>query len=437
MSARSEYDKWRASPALSDAERRELLDIADDAAEIESRFFAPLAFGTAGLRGVMALGTNRINVHVIRHATQAFAEVILEKLGGGEVAVCRDCRINSLLFAQEAASVLAGNGIRVRIFDDIRPTPELSFAIRKYGCAAGINITASHNTKEYNGYKVYLSDGAQLPPREARWVAERMEGTDIFASIKRVEYGDAVARGIITVMGEETDEAFLAEALGEAAEPQAVAAVADRLRVVYTPFHGAGYKLVPEALRRLGVRHLYPVPEQMTPDGTFPTVESPNPELPEGFALAGRLAREVGADIIIGTDPDSDRIAVLVRDGAKGGADNPDYVHLSGNKTGVLLIDYVLASKKRAGVLPENPVVLKTIVTTDMARRAARLGGARCFDTFTGFKFMAERKGELESSGEGNVVFSYEESYGYMAGDYVRDKDAVTAAVLITAMTAH
>lgn len=430
MSARTEYEKWLASPALSESERDELLSIADNDEEIESRFFAPLSFGTAGLRGVMALGTNRMNIHVIRHATQAFAEVILRRKGQDcEVAVCHDCRNNSRLFAEEVSSVMAANGIRVRLFEDMRPTPELSFAIRKYACAAGINITASHNTREYNGYKVYWSDGAQLPPAEAALVAERMAEIDIFASIKHTDFRRALADGKIVLMGEETDEAFLKAVLGEATDRDVVAAVADKFKVVYTPFHGTGRLLVPEALRRLGIKHLYTVEEQMIPDGNFPTVESPNPELPEGFKLAEKLAKEVDADIIIGTDPDADRIAVLVRD-------RDCYRHLSGHKTGVLLLDFIIASKNRSNTLPDNPVALKTIVTTDMARRAAEAAGISMFDTFTGFKFMAERKNELEAAGEGNVIFSYEESYGYMVGDYVRDKDAVTAAVLITEMAA-
>ena len=430
VTPRGEYEKWLNSPALSDSERRELESISDDDDEIESRFFASLSFGTAGLRGVMALGTNMMNIHNIRHVTQAFAEIIIERSGDKPtVAICYDCRHNSELFAKEAASIFAGNGIRVGLFDGMRPTPELSFAIRKYGCTAGINITASHNTKEYNGYKVYWSDGAQLPPEEAKLVAERMAELDVFDSIKSVDYKSALKSGDIVLMGAETDEKFLDAVLSEATDPEAVTAVADSFTVVYTPFHGTGRELVPLALYRLGLRNIYTVEEQMLPDGDFPTVESPNPEFEDSFDLAKKLATQVNADIIIGTDPDTDRIAVLTRDG-------DGYTHISGHKTGVLLLDYVIASKKRAGLLPENPVALKTIVTTEMARRIAEHHGIAIQDTFTGFKFMAERKNELESAGTGHVIFSYEESYGYMMGNYVRDKDAVTAAVMIAEMAA-
>jgi phosphoglucomutase len=429
VSAIAELEKWLASPALSDAEKDELKAVRADAAEVEARFFAPLPFGTAGLRGVCGVGLNRMNRHIIRWTTQAFAEIIAQN-GGGEVAVCYDPRHDSLDFARAAAEVFAGNGLRVRIFDDIRPTPELSFAVREYHCAAGVNVTASHNTREYNGYKLYGSYGSQLPPDDASRVAKRMAELDIFADIRRLDFDAAFSQGLITEMGAETDAAFLAAALGEVTDTQIVPEVAERLKIVYTPFHGAGRVLVPEALRRLGVKHLFPVAEQMIPDGDFPTVASPNPENPESFALAVALAERVDADLIIGTDPDSDRIAILVRDSGV-------YTHISGHKTGVLLLDYLLGARKKAGRLPENAVALKTIVTTDMARAVAESHGAQSFDTFTGFKFMAERKRELEQSGAGKVIFAYEESYGYMIGDFVRDKDAVTAAALLTEMTAH
>ncbi|MDR1065369.1 MAG: phospho-sugar mutase [Oscillospiraceae bacterium] len=429
----AEYERWLASPALSESELRELRDIAADSREIESRFSGGLQFGTAGLRGVMALGTNRMNIYTVRLATQAFAEIILERLGGdNEVAVCRDCRVNSRKFAEEASSVLAGNGLRVRIFDDMRPTPELSFAIRRYGCAAGINITASHNTKEYNGCKVYWTDGAQLPPDAARAVAERMEKLDVFDSIKRADYADAAARDLVTVMGRETDELFLESVLAEARRCGAdtdMNAPGRELRIAYTPFHGAGRVLVPEALARLGYKNVFTVNAQMTPDGDFPTVSSPNPENPESFALALNTAESARADIIIGTDPDCDRVAVLAR--REGG-----FAHMSGHKTGVLLLNFIAGGLRRAGAMPDKPVALKSIVTTDMARRAAEVHGVRCIDTFTGFKFMAEMKNKLEAEGSGSVIFSYEESYGYMAGDFVRDKDAVTASALIAEMSA-
>ncbi len=433
MDILSAYTAWRQSPALTDAERRELDAIADDPKEIESRFFSPLTFGTAGLRGVMGLGLYRMNRYVVRHATQAFAEVILEDCGHNTapaIAICYDCRIGSREFSEDAAAVMAANGIAVRLFESPRPTPELSFAVREYGLSAGINVTASHNPKEYNGYKVYWADGAQLPPHHADAIARKMSELDVFGSVRMADYAEAVQDGRIVLMGTETDERFLQNVMAQANDPGAVLAVAETFKMVFTPFHGTGYRLVPEALRRLGIKHLLCVPEQMELDGTFPTVKSPNPENPEGFYLAVDLARENGADFILGTDPDADRVGIMVRDRSG------EYITISGNKTGVLLLDYVISAKKRAGTMPEHPVALKTIVTTEMARRVCEENGVRCIDTFTGFKFMAERKNELEDSGEGKVIFSYEESYGYMLGDYVRDKDAITASLVLTEMAA-
>ena len=434
MDYMQEYQKWLTSGTLTAEEQAELEAIKDDPKEIESRFYGPLEFGTAGLRGTMAVGLHHMNIYVIRHATQAFANVIAaegEEAKRKGVAVCMDCRNNSMTFARAAAEVCAANGIHVRIFDALRPTPELSFAVRHYGCQAGINVTASHNPKEYNGYKVYWSDGAQLPPHHAEAIARELEKIDIFTGIKTMAYDDAVAQGLIEVIGQETDEAFLQEVMAMVTDPQAIPAVADSFKLVYTPFHGCGYKLVPEALRRAGIKHLLCVPEQMVIDGNFPTVVSPNPENPEGFYLAVDLAKANDVDFILGTDPDSDRVGIMVRD--KDGT----YKTVTGNQTGVLLLDYLMGAMARTGRLPEKPVALKTIVTTEMARAVAEAHGAACYDTFTGFKFLAEKKDKLEAAGEGKVVFSYEESYGYMLGDFVRDKDAVTASLLLTEMAAY
>ena len=433
MSYQQSYEKWLHSPALSDQEKAELSAIAHDEKEKESRFFGPLEFGTAGLRGTMAVGLNRMNIHVIRHATQAFAQVILSQgkdAARQGIAICFDCRNHSQEFAREAACVMAGNGIPVRLFSAMRPTPELSFAVREYGCIAGINVTASHNPKEYNGYKVYWADGAQLPPHHASAIAGKMEVLDLFDSIVRMDYEQAMAQGLITLLGSETDEAFLSHVMAQANDPQVVARVADRFRMVYTPFHGTGYQLIPEALHRLGMKHVLCVPQQMVPDGNFSTVVSPNPENPEGFYLAVDLARKEGANFILGSDPDADRVGIMVLN------DRGEYQVLSGNHTGVLMLDYLIGAKRRAGTMPDHPVALKTIVTTEMARKVAQSNGVACFDTFTGFKFMAEKKNALEASGEGTVIFSYEESFGYMLGDYVRDKDAVTAALILTEMAA-
>ena len=430
---KEEYQHWLDSPALNESEWEELNSIADDEKEIESRFFEPLSFGTAGLRGTMKLGLHHMNIHVIRHVTQSFANVINNE--GVETAlkgivICYDCRQNSQEFAREAACVMAANGIKVRLFPSLHPTPELSFAIRYYGAAAGINVTASHNPKEYNGYKVYWSDGAQLPPQKAEQIAEQMEEIDLFNDFSTCDYDEAVEKGQILLLDEETDEAFLNRVLGQAIDREAVEAVADRFKVVYTPFHGCGYKLIPEALRRLGIRNLYPVEEQMVIDGTVPTVESPNPENPEGFALAVELARKVGSDLIIGSDPDADRVGVLVRKGE-------DYIPITGNQMGVLLLDYIIKARYRTDTMPDHPGAVKSIVTTEMAKEVCRRNNVHMEDTFTGFKFMAERIAQWEQEGSYQYIFAYEESYGYMMGDYVRDKDAVTASVLIAEMAAY
>ena len=428
-----EYQRWLDSPALSEEEWGELNAIREDEKEIRERFFAPLEFGTAGLRGTMKTGLHNMNIHIIRHATQAFADVICAE---GEAAmkkgivIAHDCRLNGRQFAEEAAAVMAANGIYVRIFDELRPTPELSFAVRYYGATAGLNVTASHNPKEYNGYKVYWSDGAQLPPQHADHIAQRMAETDLFTCYKTCDYKEAVKNGAIAVIGEETDEAFLGEVMKQAINPGAVAAVADEFRIVYTPFHGCGYKLVPEALKRLGMKHVFPVPEQMVIDGNFPTVVSPNPENPEGFYLAVALAKKVDSDLIIGTDPDSDRVGTMVRN-----ADG-EYVTITGNQMGVLLLDYIIQARKTAGSMPPSPGTMCSLVSTPMARTVAEKNGVHFEDTFAGFKFMAERVATWEAANSYQYIFAFEESYGYMVGDYVRDKDAVTISMLIAEMAA-
>ena len=433
MDFKQEYEKWLHSPVLSPEERAELEAIQNDPKEIESRFYGPLEFGTAGLRGTMAVGLHNMNVHVIRWATQGFADIVAAEGEEGKrrgVAICMDCRNHSMEFARAAAEVCAANGIHVRIFEALRPTPELSFAVREYHCQAGINITASHNPKEYNGYKVYWQDGAQLPPQHADAVAKRLSEIDIFTDIRSMPYDEAVRVGLIEVLGAETDEKFLSNVMAQVNDPETVAQVADTFKVVYTPFHGTGYRLIPEALKRLGIKNLLCVSEQMVIDGNFPTVVSPNPENPEGFYLAVDLAKQEGADFIVGSDPDADRVGIMVR------TRDGEFKVISGNQTGVLLLDYLIGAKRRSGKMPEKPVALKTIVTTEMARKVAETNGLQCYDTFTGFKFLAQKKDQLEAAGAGKVIFAYEESYGYMLGDYVRDKDAVTASLLLTEMAA-
>lgn len=426
-----EYQHWLDSPSLSEAEWAELSALDED--EKKARFYAPLEFGTAGLRGTMKLGLHNMNIHVIRHATQSFADVICAE---GEaamikgIAIAHDCRLNGRDYAKEAACVMAANGIHVRLFDSLRPTPELSFAVIHYGCTAGLNITASHNPKEYNGYKVYWSDGAQLPPHKAEAIAKRMEENEVFTCFKTCDFDEAVKSGKIEILSEETDEAFLKLVLNEAIDKETVAEVADNFKIVYTPFHGCGYKLVPEALKRLGIKHLYPVPEQMVIDGSFPTVESPNPENPEGFYLAVDLAKKVGSDLIIGTDPDSDRIGTMVRCG-------DEYKVITGNQLGVLLLDYIINARIRTSKMPENPGAVCSIVSTSMARAVAEKNGVHFEETFTGFKFMAEKVAQWDAEKSHKYIFAFEESYGYMIGDYVRDKDAVTASMMVAEMAAY
>ena len=302
--------------------------------------------------------------------------------------------------------------------------------MREYHCQAGINVTASHNPKEYNGYKVYWEDGAQLPPHHADAISSRLNEIDIFNDIKTMPYEEALKAGMIEIIGAETDEKFLKNVMEQAVDTDTVKKMADTFKLVYTPFHGTGHKLIPEALHRLGLKHVICEPQQMVIDGNFPTVKSPNPENPEGFYLAVDLAKKEGADFILGSDPDADRVGIMVR--TKDG----EFKVISGNQTGVLLIDYLIGALKRTGKLPENAVILKSLVTTEMARKVAQVNGLACYDTFTGFKFLAEKKDKLEKAGEGKVILAYEESYGYMLGDYVRDKDAVSASLLLTEMAA-
>ena len=434
MNYMAEYERWLASPALTADERAELEAIRGDEDAIKDRFFAPLSFGTAGLRGVLGVGLYRMNRFTVGAATQGLANLIVQN--GPEacargVAIAYDSRHFSPEFAQLAACILAANGISVKLYDELRTTPELSFAIRYYGTIAGINITASHNPKEYNGYKVYWEDGAQLPPKEADVVAKEMGALDFFADVKTMDFEEAKAQGLVKMMDWQTDEAYLKEVLKVAINPDCVKQVADDFKLVYTPFHGAGYRLVPEILKRIGYKHIICVPEQMVIDGDFPTVKSPNPENKEGFHLAIDLAKANGVDLIIGTDPDADRTGIVLKNS------EGEYVTLSGNQVGVLLIDYVITAKKLTGTMPEHPAVLKSLVTTEMARAAAEKNGVDCFDTFTGFKFLAEKIKQFETTGSHEYLFAFEESYGYLAGDYARDKDAVTASMLIAEMAAY
>ena len=432
MDYRKEYERWLKEPTVTDAEKEELRSIASDEKEIAFRFSRSLSFGTAGLRGTMKPGLNAMNVHTVAHATQGLANLILkEKREKDGVVIAHDCRNNSTLFAETAAGVLAANGIRVYLFDALRPTPELSFAVRFLGCVAGINITASHNPKQYNGYKAYWEDGAQLPPEHADAVATAIAKLDIFKDVQQISKQEALASGRLTMIGEEVDEAYYAEVLAQAVNPQAVKAVADDLKIVYTPLHGTGYRMVPEVLHRIGIKHLYTVDAQMEPDGNFPTLEKPNPEYPAAFTLGIEVANRVGCDLIIATDPDADRVGVMTR--TKSGA----FRTITGNQMGALLADYIIAAYKKTGTMPPEPYMVKTIVTSEMTAKICAENHIRLYNVLTGFKFIGEVIKKQEEAGHGTFLFGFEESYGYLKGTYARDKDAVVAAMLITEMTAY
>ena len=425
------YYKWLDADALSDSEKAELRAIESDADEVELRFSHGLSFGTAGLRGTMKVGMNAMNVHTVAHATQGLANLIVrEGRSDDGVAIACDSRLNSQLFAETAACVLAANGIKVYLFDSLRPTPELSFALRELCCVAGINITASHNPKEYNGYKAYWEDGAQLPPEHADTVAAEIARLDIFKDVKKMPLTKALDIGLVTIIGEEMDEKYLSNVAAQAVNPDAISAVADELKIVYTPLHGTGYRLVPAILARVGLKHLYTVDEQMKIDGNFPTVKKPNPEYPEAFVLGIEIANKVGSDLVIATDPDADRVGVMSR--------TPDgsFATITGNQMGALLVDYIITAYKETNTMPKNPYVVKSIVTSELAAKICAANGVTMHNVLTGFKFIGEVIKNYEKSGNGSFLFGFEESYGYLKGTYARDKDAVVTAMLICEMTA-
>ncbi len=425
------YEKWLASPVVDEATKSELLAVKDDENELKSRFVSYLSFGTAGLRGTMAAGTNRMNVYTVAHATQGLADLILaENAAERGVAIAYDSRNNSRLFAETSASVLVANGIKVFLFESLRPTPTLSFALRYHKCIAGINITASHNPSEYNGYKAYWEDGAQLPPDHAAAVAASMEKVDIFEDVKRIDFSEAEKSPLLTVIGKETDEAYLQCVLEQAVNLDAIEKVADSLKIVYTPLYGAGYKLVPEVISRIGLKHLTPVEEEMTPNGDFPGIKNPNPEFKEAFTRGLALAKEVGSDLIIATDPDCDRVGVMIK-----GADG-NFMNISGNQMGALLLDYIITAYNERGAMPSEPYAVKTIVSTEMVSKICAENSITLHNVLTGFKFIGEVIKKSEQTGHGSFLLGFEESYGYLKGTYARDKDAVVATMLICEMTA-
>lgn len=431
-SYRTEYDRWLSSGLLDETQMAEMAEIRDKEDILKLRFGMKMDFGTAGLRSTMNMGPGCMNVFTVAQTTQAIAELIKsEGADARGVAIAYDSRNNSALFSATAAEVLAGNGIPAYLFDGIRPTPELSFAVRELGCIAGINITASHNPKEYNGYKAYWEDGAQISPEQAKVVSEAREKIDVLTGAKRMPLDAAVAAGIVHMLGEDFDEKYLAAVLATAIDPDGVAAIADTLKIVYTPLHGAGYRLVPEILHRLGLKHIYTVPEQMVLDGNFPTVKKPNPEYPDVFTLGIAIADRVGSDLVVATDPDSDRIGVMAR--TKEGT----FRTITGNQMGALLLDYIIRARRANGTLTKDDYAVKSIVSTDMAYRIAEVQGVKLYDVLTGFKFIGEVIKNYERAGKpGRFLLGFEESYGYLTGSYARDKDAVGAALMICEMTA-
>ena len=422
-----EYKRWLAAD-LEDADLKpELARIEGNDDEIKDRFAVALKFGTAGLRGVLGAGTNRMNIYVVRQATQGLANWVKTQGGNQTVAISYDSRLKSDVFAKTAAGVLAANGIKVRIYDALMPVPALSFATRYYECNAGIMVTASHNPAKYNGYKAYGPDGCQLGLEAADYVLSIMNKVDIFDEVKTVDFDTAVKNGSIEFIGDDVIEDYLNCVLACRVAPEADV---KSLKVIYTPLHGSGNKPVRSILRKIGVKNVTVVPEQEMPNGNFPTAPYPNPEIRQAFECALKLAETVKPDLLLATDPDCDRVGIAVNTG-------DDYKLLSGNDVGALLLDFVLSRRKANGTLPKKPIAVKTIVTTELCRKIAADYGCELRDVLTGFKFIGEQITNLEEKGEENrFVFGFEESYGYLGGTYVRDKDAVIASMLICEMVA-
>ena len=432
MDYKQAYQRWLSSDKVDEATKQELLALDGNDEEIKFRFISYLAFGTGGLRGTMIAGMNAMNVYTVAHATQGFANLILkEGMADRGVVIAHDSRNNSDLFSRVTAEVFAANGIKVYFFDSLRPTPVLSFAIRYLNTIAGVNITASHNPKEYNGYKAYWEDGAQLSLEQADLVSSYINATDIFEGVKRMDFDTAVAEGKIEIVGTVVDDAFIQNVTAQLVDKTAIPSIADDLKVVYTPLHGCGYRLVPEVLRLCGLKHLYTVGEQMVIDGNFPTVKSPNPEYPEALSLGVKLAEKVGSDLVLATDPDADRVGIMVRNSEN------KFVTITGNQVGALLLDYVLTAYENTNTMPEKPYAVKTIVTTELATKICREHGVDLYNVLTGFKFIGEVIKNHDDIGDGNYLLGFEESYGYLKGTYARDKDSVVASMLIVEMAAY
>lgn len=427
MSYKDTYNDWLQNPYFDEATKEELRAIADDEKEIEDRFYRQLEFGTGGLRGVIGAGTNRMNIYTVRQATQGLANYILAQKGQDKgVAIAYDSRIMSPEFAKEAALCLNANGIKTYRFTSLRPTPELSFAVRNLGCIAGIVITASHNPREYNGYKVYWEDGAQItPPHDKNILAEVAKVTS-FDLVKTMDEVKAREAGLYQEIDQEIDDAYMAELKKQSIHPEVISEMAKDFTIVYTPLHGTGNIPVRRVLKELGFEKVYVVPEQEKPDGNFPTVAYPNPESPKAFELALALAKKVDADIVLATDPDADRLGVYCKDTKSG-----QYVSFTGNMSGMLIAEYILKERTATGTMPQDPALVETIVTTDMAKVIAEAYGVKLIEVLTGFKYIGEQIRLFEENHTYHYVFGLEESYGCLAGTYARDKDACVAVMML------
>ena len=433
MSYKKLYDEWINSTYFDDETKAELEKIKDNEKEIEDRFYTELEFGTAGLRGVIGAGTNRMNIYTVRKATQGLANYIIEMKGQDRgVAIAYDSRHMSPEFADEAALCLNANGIKAYVFDSLRPTPELSFAVRELGCIAGINVTASHNPAEYNGYKVYWEDGAQITPPHDTGIMSAVSAIGDYSEVKTMDKGEAVTKGLYVQIGKEIDDKYIAALKSQVKHQDAIDAVQKDIKIVYTPLHGTGNIPVRRVLKELGFENVYVVKEQELPDGAFPTVSYPNPESKEAFELAVKLGNEVGADILLATDPDADRLGVYVKDEKSG-----TYHVLTGNMSGCLLAEYEISQMKEAGKLPDDSALIKTIVTTNLANDIAHYYDVELIEVLTGFKYIGEQILGFETTGRGHYAFGFEESYGCLIGTHARDKDAVVATMALCEAVAY
>lgn len=433
MGYKEMYQEWLNNPYFDEATKAELGNIAGDEKEIEERFYMDLEFGTAGLRGVIGAGTNRMNVYTVRKATQGLANYIASVNGQKKgVAIAYDSRRMSPEFADEAALCLNANGIKAYVFESLRPTPELSYAVRKLGCIAGINITASHNPPEYNGYKVYWEDGAQITPPHDKGIMDEVKKVTDYATVKTMDKEAAKAEGLYQTIGADIDDPYIAELKSLVLHQDSIDAVGKDLKIVYTPLHGTGNIPVRRVLKELGFTNVYVVPEQELPDGEFPTVSYPNPEAAEAFELGLKLGKKVDADLILATDPDADRLGVYVKDAKTG-----EYHSLTGNMSGCLIGDYVISQRKEKEGLPKDGAFIKSIVSTNMADAIAKYYGIQLVEVLTGFKFIGQKILEFETKGNGTYLFGMEESYGCLTGTYARDKDAVVASMTLCEAAAY